>query len=229
MGVPLIEIVPSCWRHKSYAFFEPFIFPFLSFWGQDLCFGYSKSDLSRLLDFVRIPWPSYVWDSGHLHAAQCLVYGLFEVHPLEKWDYHFHQAQDLVMAYLVRPDACYFVQSVQSLVKWQPALKSTYEKITTDYLDKLQGPMRLKYPGSGKSSEEGELLTFLTEVVVHPNLPIMLISITVYSLDHWCNTGGQQILQCIWKGHCRGEHLFWKLNCLWFGKVFHNFTFQIYN
>ena len=67
------------------------------------------------------------------------------------------------------------LRSAQSLAKWQPALKSTYENITTDYLDKLQGPMRLKYPGSGKSSEEGELLTFLTEVVIHLNLPIMFI------------------------------------------------------
>ena len=119
------------------------------------------------------------------------------------------------------------LRSAQSLAKWQPALKSTYENITADYLDKLQGPMRLKYPGSGKSSEEGELLTFLTEVVFHPNLPIMFISITVFSLNHWCNTGGQQILQCIWKGHCRGEHLFWKLNCLWFGKVFHNYRTRV--
>ena len=55
--------------------------------------------------------------------------------------------------------------TAQSLVKWQPAVNSTYDNITTNYTSRLEGPMRLKYPGEGKSNKEGELITILTEVV----------------------------------------------------------------
>ena len=52
--------------------------------------------------------------------------------------------------------------SASSLVKWQPAVNSTYGDITTSYTSRLPGPIRLMYPTSEQSQDE--LLSSLTEV-----------------------------------------------------------------
>ena len=109
--------------------------------------------------------------------------------------------------------------TAQSFSKWQPAVNSTYYNITTNYTSKLEGPMRLKYPGEGKSNKEGELLTILTEVV------FLFQNSAFYK---FCRIGEPEI-QCVWKGHRCGEHFLWNLYRIWFEKlsiflIFHSFT-----
>ena len=52
------------------------------------------------------------------------------------------------------------------LAKWQPAISSTFGNTTTDYTNRVAGPLRLKYPK--KSWAEQELLVSLTQVFI-PN------------------------------------------------------------
>ena len=54
--------------------------------------------------------------------------------------------------------------SASSLAKWQPAINSTYGNTTTNYTNRVPGPLRLKYPKI--SWEEQELLVSLTEVLI---------------------------------------------------------------
>ena len=58
--------------------------------------------------------------------------------------------------------------SYSQMAKWQPAINSTYGSAMTDYTRKLQGPLRLKYPGQGKAGADRELLTSLKQVL-NPN------------------------------------------------------------
>ena len=59
-----------------------------------------------------------------------------------------------------------------SLVKWQPAINSTYGNITTTYTSGLPGPMRLVYPT--EKQQNTELLSSLTKVMF-----MFLLSLTV--------------------------------------------------
>ena len=53
--------------------------------------------------------------------------------------------------------------SSTSLAMWQPSVLETYGEHKLDYLDKITGPMRRKYPNS---MAERELITSLTEVII---------------------------------------------------------------
>ena len=51
--------------------------------------------------------------------------------------------------------------SSTSLAMWQPVVLETYGNQTTSYVNKIQTPMRLKYPNS---MGDEELITSLTKV-----------------------------------------------------------------
>ena len=53
--------------------------------------------------------------------------------------------------------------SSTSLAMWQPSVLETYGGQKLDYLDKMTGPMRKKYPDS---MGDRELITSLTEVKI---------------------------------------------------------------
>ena len=48
-----------------------------------------------------------------------------------------------------------------SLAMWQPSVLETYGNLTTNYINKITGPLRPKYPGS---MGENELISSLTKV-----------------------------------------------------------------
>ena len=59
--------------------------------------------------------------------------------------------------------------SAPSLAKWEPTINSTYGNFTTDYTNKLLGPLRPQYP----NTPEKELLVSLTEVFGSKMLAVM--------------------------------------------------------
>ena len=63
--------------------------------------------------------------------------------------------------------------SVSSLAKWQPTINSTYGDTRTNYTNKLEGPLRLKYPKV--SWAERELLLSLTQVHLSKYLHSLLM------------------------------------------------------
>ena len=51
--------------------------------------------------------------------------------------------------------------SATSLAMWQPSVLETYGNLTTDYVSKITGPLRPKYPNS---MGDTELISSLTKV-----------------------------------------------------------------
>ena len=96
------------------------------------------------------------------------------------------------------------------MAKWQPAINSTYGSAMTDYTRKLQGPLRLKYPGQGKAGADRELLTSLKQVLI-PN-PSQIDQEAEFNMIDFT---GEPILQRLRKGYCCGEHILWRSNCVW--------------
>ena len=54
--------------------------------------------------------------------------------------------------------------SSTSLAMWQPSVLETYGNLTTDYINKTTGPLRLNYPNS---MGDRELVSSLTKVLSH--------------------------------------------------------------
>ena len=104
-----------------------------------------------------------------------------------------------------------------SLVKWQPAINSTYGNITTDYTSGLPGPMRLVYPTEKK--QRTELLSSLTKVMIFHfainsfelSLPKTL-KVKLYNIQ--CISKGSTTVQRLRKGYRCSEYLLCRLNCL---------------
>ena len=51
--------------------------------------------------------------------------------------------------------------NLKSLAMWQPSILETYRDQTTSYVNKILGPLRLKYPNA---MSERELVSSLTKV-----------------------------------------------------------------
>ena len=102
--------------------------------------------------------------------------------------------------------------SYSQMAKWQPAINSTYGSAMADYTRKLQGPLRLKYPGQGKAGADRELLTSLKQVLI-PN-PSQIDQEAEFNMIDFT---GEPILQRLRKGYCCGEHILWRSNCVWWG------------
>ena len=100
--------------------------------------------------------------------------------------------------------------SYSQMAKWQPTINSTYGTARTDYTKKLQGPLRLKYPGQGKAGADRELLTSLKQVLI-PN-PSQIDQEAEFNMIDFT---GEPILQRLRKGYCCGEHILWRSNCVW--------------
>ena len=66
--------------------------------------------------------------------------------------------------------------TASSLLKWQPAINSTYGNITTNYTSGLSGPARLVYPTM--KQQKNELLSSLTKVTF-----LVIINCSKYELD----------------------------------------------
>ena len=118
--------------------------------------------------------------------------------------------------------------SSTSLAMWQPSVLETYgEEGKLDYLDRIAGPMRKKYPNS---MVEREIITSLTEVTIQilfsddiispSNTEEIILYIpfprqAVLKVIINFQMSGRDVLQCLWERYCYCEHLLRRLNSVW--------------